>query len=85
MATIATKRLPIGVQQYGNFVIEMDGEFNLKEENIIKSEVFCDVITECTYFENDTELKWFSNEGVLYIFVNDVNVCYFEHSLLHFI
>jgi hypothetical protein len=85
MTNIPTIKLPIGVQQYGDFVIDMGGEFNLKEENIIKKVQEDDIIVECTYFENDTELNWFSNEGIMYIFVNGVNVCYFEHSLLHFI
>lgn len=85
MSNIKTSRLPIPIQHYQDFIIESGGAFELNEENILSHEEYDGVITECLYFENDTELNWFSNDGIFYIFVDGVNICYFEQSTLHFI
>jgi len=82
---IKNEQMPLGVRRYIDFLIENIGEFKIEEESIIKSREEDGLLVECKLYQDDTEMAWFSNEGILYIFINGKNTCYYEHGELIFV
>lgn len=70
--------MPKGIREYIKYQKSIGGIMKLSHENIQKGTIKKGKIVDCVYIENDTKLEWFSNEGILYIMVNDVKVAYYE-------
>jgi len=75
---INKKQLPKGIRKYIKYQKSIGGIVKLSYDNIQKGTIKKGKIVDCIYFEDDTKLEWFSNEGILYIMVNDVKVAYYE-------
>jgi len=85
MSLIKKDKLPLGVKLYVDFIIKSGGKFSIKEESIISSDMNNGIITDCHLVEDNIELKWFTTEDILYIFIDGVNICYCENEKLVFI
>ena len=74
---IKNKNLPKGIKEFIKYQKSIGGKIKLKFKYIVDCSIKNKKIIECKYIEDDTELEWFSNEGILYIFVDSLNHSYY--------
>ena len=85
MSIIKQEELPDLMIEFIKYQNANDGEIELHYEHIIDSIVVDGIISDCVYYEDEVELKWFPVEGIFYLFINDINICYYEENKLSFI
>lgn len=79
---IPKKTLPKGIKKFIKSQKKMDGVVTLNYAHIVSAKIKDGIITRCRYYEDGQKLEWFSNHGLLFIFVDDLNIAYYKNNKL---
>jgi len=77
---IKNKKLPKGLKRYIKDQNKNGGNVKLSYKYLTNAVIEDGIIEAGQYFEDNTKLEWIEKDNILYIFVDDVNVCYYDNK-----